>query len=311
MQHDWLFEASKRSIGLLRSIEMGVLLGREHPWTVDAATVQQQLEKLTTGDVQEFHARNYVPDASALVVVGDVSAEQVFAAAERRFGDWQRKPIDVAVETLAPRPQQREVHAVLAGGEQTVVYMVLPAVGTAHPNFHAFGLMAQLIAGGYDSRSNQTLRHEEGATYGVHAELRGYRGGGYLRLALAVENAQLRVAVETIRNELRRLRDEPVSAAELNVARAGYLSSFELASTSGLCNWLAALQMQGLSAEWIERIETDVAAVTAEQIGSLARAAFDPDRVSVIAVGDLYRTWRHLQKLGKVNAYEIAARPPP
>jgi zinc protease len=303
-----LFEHSKRVDGIVTSIEMGVLLGRRHPWATPTRTIQQQLETLTTADVQRFHERTYVPEVSALVVVGDASAEQVFALAERHFGSWQRGTAGVPTTAFAPRRQAREVHAVLAGGEQSQLYMVQPAVGTGDPDYHAFELISRIIAGGYDSRSNVALRHELGATYGVRADARGHRRGGHLRLWMSVENAQLYEAASKLRQELARLQDAQVSDAELESAKSAYLSSFELSSTSAVADLLAGLDMQGLSPDWLVGLETHVAAITADQLRALARAHFDPDRASIIAVGNLYRTLGDLEQLGKVTAYQVTSK---
>ena len=63
----------------------------------DSAT----LKAMTVGRLQETYARYYVPNNAALLVTGDVAAEQMFAAAQERFGTWQRAP-DPFVEHPIP-----------------------------------------------------------------------------------------------------------------------------------------------------------------------------------------------------------------
>ncbi|HSD32671.1 MAG TPA: pitrilysin family protein [Gemmatimonadales bacterium] len=63
----------------------------------DSAT----LKAITIGRLQETYARYYVPNNAALVVTGDVAAEEVLAAARERFGTWQRAP-DPFVEHPIP-----------------------------------------------------------------------------------------------------------------------------------------------------------------------------------------------------------------
>lgn len=306
-QYDSLFEQSHRN-SIATPIAIGVLYGDKHPWAVDMRTTQKELEHLTTADVQAFYRRVYVPDASALVVVGDVSAEKVFALAERHFGDWQAGRPTLATAAFEAVPQRREVHALLAGGAQTRLQLVQPAVGTANPSFHAFGVMAQILEG-YSSRSNTVLRHELGATYGVRAQLIGFREAGFLRLALAVENAQVYRAAASLRTELKRLQEEEVSATEMEAAKSAYLASFDMSSTRSLADLLAMLDMQGIDPDWLTRIEAEVAAITPQQVRALARAHFEPDRDSIIAIGNLHQTFRELRPLGTVKAYEIGRKP--
>ena len=48
----------------------------------------------TTEKMRLIQSRYYVPNNSALVVTGDAKPEEVFALAEKIFGDWPRRPVD-------------------------------------------------------------------------------------------------------------------------------------------------------------------------------------------------------------------------
>jgi zinc protease len=53
--------------------------------TVQAATVEK---------LRLIQSRYYVPNNSALVVTGDVVPEQIYALAEKHFGEWKRREVD-------------------------------------------------------------------------------------------------------------------------------------------------------------------------------------------------------------------------
>jgi len=71
---------------------------------------ESDFDEISIVDVRDFHARHYECPNMALVLIGDVSRRDAFAAAERRFGAG--RPNFVAPpppEPLKPRPQKRTV----------------------------------------------------------------------------------------------------------------------------------------------------------------------------------------------------------
>ncbi len=62
------------------------------------------LETVTPEKLREIQRLYYVPNNSALIVAGDVEPAEVFALAEREFGDWQRAADPFAQNPIPPIP---------------------------------------------------------------------------------------------------------------------------------------------------------------------------------------------------------------
>jgi zinc protease len=60
--------------------------------------------RTTPAQMRTIQGRYYVPNNTALIVTGDVEAEQVFAAAKRFLGDWRRAPDPASVDPIPPVP---------------------------------------------------------------------------------------------------------------------------------------------------------------------------------------------------------------
>ena len=60
------------------------------------------LKRIDLVRLQEAYAQYYVPNNAALVVTGDVSAADVFAAAKEQFGPWTRTPYPFAGRPVPP-----------------------------------------------------------------------------------------------------------------------------------------------------------------------------------------------------------------
>lgn len=303
-QHDWLFDASKRG-SMVQKLVMGVLYGDDHPWAMQGRRIQRGLASITTADVRRFHADVYTPAQSALVVAGDVRADQVFAIAERHFGPWQARERKHPQVLLPRKGQQRRVHAIYDGGDQTRLLIVQPAVGIAHPDRHALELLSQILGGSFRSRADVALRHHQGATYGVNARVLTTASGGHMEIRMAVDNRAVFGAVETIRSEIARIQASGVSEAELAAAREAYLSGFELTTTRQLTGTLMRMYMYGLPLSWLEGAESSVREIRPEHVQKVARDYLDANNHEIIAMGDYHQTRNALERLGKVQYYQI------
>jgi zinc protease len=58
----------------------------------------------TPAKMREIQRRYYVPNNTSLIVAGDVMPEQVFALAQRIFGDWRRGPDPFVADPIPPVP---------------------------------------------------------------------------------------------------------------------------------------------------------------------------------------------------------------
>jgi zinc protease len=54
--------------------------------------------------MRAIQSKYYVPNNMALIVTGDVEAEQIFAAAQRYLGDWRRAPDPFVTDPIPPVP---------------------------------------------------------------------------------------------------------------------------------------------------------------------------------------------------------------
>ena len=63
--------------------------------------------RTTPDQMRTIQRKYYVPNNMAVIVTGDVDAEQIFAAARRLFGDWPRAADPFTVDPIPPVPALR------------------------------------------------------------------------------------------------------------------------------------------------------------------------------------------------------------
>ncbi|MFL5606438.1 MAG: M16 family metallopeptidase [Gemmatimonadaceae bacterium] len=90
--------------------------------------------KTTPEQMRTIQRKYYVPNNTALIVAGDVTADSVFAAARRLFGDWRRTTDPFVTDPIPPVPPLQGNKAVIVEQPVNVVFVMVQWQG---PGAHA------------------------------------------------------------------------------------------------------------------------------------------------------------------------------
>jgi zinc protease len=171
--------------------------------------------------------------------------------------------------------------------------------------------MSAALGGLFRSRLQMKLREEKGYTYGASATFEFRRSPGPFAARSAVRTDATAAALVDAMAELRRIREEALSAEELDTARDYLVGVFPLRfeTPAAIAGAVAGLVVQHLPDDELERYRPAVAAVTAEEAQAAAAAHIHPDRTAVVVVGDAARVEDELRAtgLGDVEVVRDAA----
>ncbi|MGZ4781957.1 MAG: M16 family metallopeptidase [Oryzihumus sp.] len=214
-----------------------------HPYHHATIGSMDDLDAASLEDVHAFFRRYYGPNNTVLTLVGDLTAEEGFAAAERYFGDLPasaeppRGPVD-ALEPLTEPVRDEHVEAVPS--DRLHVAFRLPVDDT--PEFFAASLAMDVLGGLATSRLHQRLVRREQVAHAVWAHAMGFVDGvslGFIGLDV-VEGHEPDDVEQAVCEELARLGEQGPTPVEMESA----LAQAERA-------WLSALASQEERADHI------------------------------------------------------------
>lgn len=253
------------------------------------------IESITQADVSEFYSKNYKPDESVLIFVGDISPEKAAASAEKHFGGWTKsgrgsgQGTGGSIGKSGAKPIVRRFLVVdLPNSGQASVNFKKPirGIGRRSKEYYAAAVLNSLLGGGYSSRLNQEIRIKRGLSYGAGSGF-GWRSGTtnfgaqtQTKNESAAEVAQLIIA------EIKRLAETDPTDAELIPRKSVLTGSFgrNLETTQGLAGAIADLYSFGIPTSELNVYSPSVNGIRNAQIKSFAAANFyDGD---IIIVGD-------------------------
>ena len=244
---------------------------------------EETLAGLSGRSLRAFMERTYTAPRIAVALAGSFTDADVDAVA-RIFA--QMPPAERSEperSAYAPCLTLREKAV-----EQNQLVLGFPGLETASEERFAMQLFSNILGGSSSSRLFQTVREKHGLCYSIYSFTAGYQDTGLFAVALAANRQSERRALGLTIDELRRIRDEGVTAAELGRAREQVTASIlmSLESSASRMNRLGYgelfLPRGALTPdELIERYE----AVTLADVRSLAQRTLDFHRASLSAVG--------------------------
>jgi zinc protease len=266
------------------------LYGAAHPYGREAMT-ESSLLAMDVSDVRTFYQRHYQPGNATLVVVGDVNADAARRALEDAFGQWERGPVFTPM-TAGEQPAQLQGRTIYLvdqpGAAQSVILMGRIGVPRSTPDFHAIQVMNTILGGSFTSRLNQNLREDKGYTYGARSAFAFLPMPGPFSAGAAVQTNVTGPALREFMNELRAIREQPITEEEVALSRNFLASRFpgSFQSVSDIAGQLADLVMYDLPSSYFDDYVDNVMAVTRADVERVAREHVDPDHMAIIIVGD-------------------------
>jgi len=244
----------------------------ESPLSLAAITREDLLAYLTT-----------------IAIVGDVTAAHARRAVEAAFGSWSYagpKP-RVALPALPPA---HAGHAYIGtDANQVFIQLGQPAVSRTSPDYDAFTLLTEIIAGSgyFESRLWQELRQKRGLVYNVSSEMKSDKDRGDLEIDLNASPDNVAAAIAIVREQLSRLRAEPITQSELSDAKVRLISSALLseASSRGQLDEVLDLAENDLPNDYFATLQTRYANITPADIQRVARTYLRPDQLIQIYAG--------------------------
>jgi predicted Zn-dependent peptidase len=287
------------------------IYGTSHPASL-IVPPSESINKVSTKDLMDFHAKYYRPNNAILAIVGDVTMKEIMPKLEKAFGDWQKG--DVPATTIPAAPSQGESRIYLIdrpGSVQTVLQLGTLGIERTSPDYFAVLLADRVLGGGPSGRLFLNLREDKGYTYGAYSNFGGSKFRGTWISSAEVRTDVTEGAMHEFMAELNRLRDQPVSAEELENAKRAIIGSFALSleQPQALLQNIITQKLYNLPADYWDTYPQKVTAITPADVQRVAQKYIDLGHLQVVAVGDASKAREVLTKYGKVEVFDAEGKP--
>jgi zinc protease len=281
-------------------VTAATLFGPAHPYGRSADGRESTVAGLTLDDVNQFHQAYWRPNNAVLAVAGDFDPQRLRDELERALGAWQPRPLPAEPPLPALPKAPRLVMVDRPGAPQSVLRLVGPGSSRHAPERPALSMLNVILGGSFTSRLNFTLREKKGYTYGAGSSFSFYRRPSAFVARSSVFTQVTAPAVTDFLTEIGGMSTGDLQEQELTKARASLLdrTAEALATAGGIAGTFAELGLYELPTDEPTRFIEDVAKTDAAKLKALARRFLDPDKLSIVVVGDRAAVEPGLREIG-------------
>jgi zinc protease len=287
-----------------------LLYGANHPSARESSI--ESITRITRDDLIAFHRKTIHPNGMMLGVTGDFDKSAILALLREVFGDWEKG--EVPVLTIADVPQSQTpkpvVRFVNKDTSQTHLRIGHLSIKEQDPDYVALAIANDILGGSsFRSRLFNDVRTKRGLAYSVGSRLNSgvHDQGIWLMRAETKLPSTQEVTARFVAN-MERMRTELVTDSELAEAKEAYVNSFvfSFASSTAIVGRLMELEYDGLPKDFLQQLRARVVALTKEEILAAAKKHFNPERLTIVAVGSGEALPKLLSGFGEVKEIKLA-----
>jgi len=253
----------------------------------EIAGSEKSVGNIDRDSMVDFWSRNYGPDRLVIAAGGNVRHEDVVDLAETYFGDLPpAKNADTFTKAVVTQDAPR-VRLVTRDTEQAHLCLSFPAISYLDERRFVQSTIESILSSGMSSRLFQEIREKRGLVYSVYGYFRGYEDVGQGVVYAGTDVDRVEETVQAIVGELKKLRDIPVPAQELEntkTLRKGRLL-MSLEDSRSVASWVGSQEATYGEILTPEQIMKRIDAVTVEDVQTLAGELIRSDRFNLALIG--------------------------
>ena len=258
-----------------------------HPLGMPVLGNFQTIKSLKRDDVLSYYKQSYLPHAVIITAAGNIGHKRLL----KLLKPFEKMPCLMKQEARGPKQgipkpypgitlEQRDL-------EQVHLCLGTPSPNQAHPDRYKIYLLNTLLGGGMSSRLFQEIREKRGLAYSVYSYLNLCLDVGSLVIYAGIAPDAFGKTVKLILKELKVFAEKEISKEELTSAKeqlkGGMLLGLE--TSESRMTKLARDEIYFHRTVAISEIVAGIDKVTAKDILKLAKDIFNPDKITLAAIG--------------------------
>jgi predicted Zn-dependent peptidase len=290
-----------------------ILYGERHPYGRPLTGTEASTRAITRNDVRRFYQTYYRPNNATLIVVGDVTPDDVERRVRALFGSWARADVPATTASEPPASLATAIYLIdKPGAPQSSVRIGSIGVARSTDDYFSILVMNTILGGAFTSRLNTNLRETHAYTYGAGSGFSMRRWAGPFTARAEVVGAKSDSSLIEFMKELRAIR-EAVPEEELAKAKR-YLQlqlPGEFETTGDIASQLIPVVVHGLPLDYYNSYVQRIEDVTVADVQRVAQRYVDPTKFAVVVVGDRKSIEAGLRalNLGEISIRDIAGQP--
>lgn len=263
---------------------------KDHPYSRSYLGTEETISAFDSDALHAHFARTVPYRPMIIAVTGCVEPDAIRAMMESHWPQPHQREArhDIHMPDVMPRTEPDARHVEIRGKAQ--IDLAWGGIGPRRnePDYVA-ATVANVVLGGFGlmGRLGQAVREEQGLAYYATSRLSAGLARGPWHCLAGVAPHDFYRAVASIRDEVERMRSEPVPDQELEDCKSYVTGSLplKLESNEGMANIMTEIELYELGWDYLLRFHDEVGSVNQNDITAVMRRWFEPDTAILASAG--------------------------
>ncbi|MEI9943287.1 MAG: pitrilysin family protein [Chitinophagaceae bacterium] len=265
---------------------------------------------ITVDDLKKFYKENYIPNGSAISIVGDFNAKEMKVTVTKLFSAWptvKQAQANLAAQPLTKPTGNRVLLINKDDAKETTFYIGAPGISRNNPDYVSIEVVNTLFGGRFTSMLNDELRVNTGLTYGARSSFTPLKNAGTFTISTFTAGKTTEAAIDKALEVLNKLHEKGITDTSLasakNYVKGQFPPRYE---TSGqLAGLLTQMFWYGFNESFINNFQKNVDGLTLDKAKQIIAQYFPKDKLQFVLVGKSADIKKIAEKYGPVTEVQI------
>ena len=264
-----------------------------HPYGIPVEGDEESVNRITRDDIVNFYQQYYKPNNTIIAVTGDIEYKDAVSLIETSFKRWEKSKLKLPDVPSVNKVMARDSILIDRNITQSNIVLGHTGISRDNPDYYAVTVMNYILGGGgFESRMVKEIRDKKGLAYSVYSRFDVNKYPGAFSVEVQTKNETAMEAIEGIKTELKKIREEQVQDEELRNAKAYLTGSFPLRldTNAKISNFLVLVEFYNLGLDYINEYVKKIDAVTKDDVFRVAAKYIDTENYITVIVGKQEKT---------------------
>jgi predicted Zn-dependent peptidase len=288
----------KNAASIARRVENIVAYKKDHPRS--EYTTEASVSNINITDIENFYKSYFKPNNAYLVVIGDVNLERTIALSKKLFEDWKYsdeldKMFGEGSINDFEDPEVSEkttIHIVDVPNATNVEISFQNIIDrkTSDTDYFSGTVANRVLGAGPESRLFSIIREEKGFAYGAYSGLptsSKTKTKFVARTTVRTEVADS--AIVEMHNQLKIMRDNPITDEELSNVKSGYFGEFAMSIENPItiANQALSIRSENLPEDFYKTFLSNLNNVSKDDVIDSSKKFFLIDNAQIVVTGKI------------------------
>nr|MBC7613388.1 insulinase family protein [Pseudopedobacter sp.] len=283
----------------------------DHPYANPTSGKPSTIKKIATADLKAFYAQNYIPNGSAVAIVGDFNSKAMKDKISKLLGDWKIGK-ENSMKISAPEPLPNKARVLLVNKDdarETTMYIGGKGIDRNNPDFVAIKVINTVLGGRFTSWLNDELRVNSGLTYGASSRFSPLKNAGTFYVTTFTATKTTEPTIDKTLEVLKKIKDKGINDETLTSAKNYVNGQFppDYETSGELAGLLTQMFWYGFDESYINNFQSNVNGLTSAKAKEIIAKYFPVDNLQFLFVGKASDIKSIVGKYGEVTEKEIKA----